>query len=228
MANGAAQDYRCFVATTTEYFALKDSDGEIYACRAGIPQVIPASHARALWPCARFSDPRPEGDVTALDCHGHDLTLLDVRRLAALKALDCSRNKLTELELMGLVSLENIYCDQNPFVALDLTPCRSLAFVGYTSRRLGYSESAISSLTGGLECHDRPLLWFHPYHTAGILNTTNDTICAEKYIGPRIRSITPEEVRIRDTAYALKIADPNAIARHKWTDKPRDLLSPGN
>jgi predicted amidophosphoribosyltransferase len=56
------------------------------------------------------------------------------------------------------------------------------------------------------------MFWFHPKPIAGILNTTQDTLCAEKYISPRIRSVTPEEVRIRNIAYALKTADPNAIA----------------
>jgi len=203
MVNGAAQDYRCFVATTTGYFAFENSDGALYVCRSGIPDVIPASQAVALWSCAGSSDPRPTGAVTALDCHGLALTLLDVRGLAALKTLDCSRNQLTELELNGLVSLENLYCDQNPFVAIDLSPCHSLAFLGYASRRLGYSASAISSLTGGSVCHDGALFWLHPKPIAGILNTTQDTLCAEKYISPRIRSVTPKEAQIRDTAYAL-------------------------
>ena len=66
MANGAAQDYCCFVATTTGYFAVENSDGQLLVCRAGIPQVIPASQAIALWSCAGSSEPRPVGKVTAL------------------------------------------------------------------------------------------------------------------------------------------------------------------
>jgi hypothetical protein len=212
MANGAAQDYRCFVATTTRYFAFENSDGDLYVSRAGVPQVIPASQAIALWSCAGSFDPRPEGDVTALDCHDLALTLLDVRGLGTIKTLDCSRNLLTELDLNGLVSLENLYCDQNPFVAIDLTPCRALAFLGYASRRLGCSPSAISSLTGALVCHDGPLFSFQPNHAAAILNFANDTLCAAKYISARTRSITPPEAHVRTTAYALKEADPEAIA----------------
>jgi hypothetical protein len=87
MANGAAQDFRCFVATTTGYFAFENSDGALYVCRSGIPDVIPASQAVALWSCAGSSDPRPAGNITALDCHNLALTLLDVRWLAALKPL---------------------------------------------------------------------------------------------------------------------------------------------
>jgi hypothetical protein len=211
MANGAAQDYRFFVATTTGYFAVENPDGPISVCRAGLPQFIPASQAVALWSCAG-SDPRPAGDVTALDCHGLALTLLDVRGLAALKTLDCSDNQLKELELSGLVSLENLYCDQNPFVALDLSPCHSLAFLGYASRRLGYSGTAISNLTAGLVCHDGPLFGLHPNCAGAILNTTNDTLCAEKYLSARTKPVTPEQSRVREIAYALKTADPEAIA----------------
>ena len=210
MANGAAQDYCCFVATTTGYFAVENSDGQLFVCRAGIPQVIPASQAIALWSCAGSSEPRPVGKVTALDCHDLGLCLLDVRGLAALKTLDCSRNRLTELDLDGLESLENLYCDENPLLALNLSPCPSLNFVGYASRYLGYSETAISSLTRDLVCHDRPL--FRPNRAAGILDTANDTLCAEKYISPQLRTLTAEETQIRAVAYALKQTDPEAIA----------------
>ena len=213
MANGAAQDYRCFVATTTGYFALENSDGQLFVCRAGIPQVIPESQAIAIWSCAGYSDPIPAGGVTALDCHDLGLTCLDVRGLAALKTLDCSCNQLTELDLDGLESLENLYCDRNPLVALNISPCHSLNFVGYASRCLGYfgySGTAISSLTRDLVCHDRPL--FRPKRAAGILDADNDTLCAEKYISPQLRTLTAGETQIRAVAYALKQADPDAIA----------------
>lgn len=210
MANGAAQDYCCFVATTTGYFAFENSDGELYVRPADISQVIPASQAIALWSCARPSDPRPFGDVTALDCHDLGLSLLDVRGLAALKTLDCSRNQLTELDLDGLASLENLYCDQNPLVALNISTCHSLNFVGYASRHFGYSGTGIPSLTRDLGCHDRPL--FRPNRAAGILDADNDTLCAEKYISPQLRTLTAEETQIRAVAYALKQAEPEAIA----------------
>lgn len=210
MANGATQDFRCFVATTTGYFAVENSDGELFVCRAGLPQDIPPSEAIALWACTGASDPKPAGDITALDCRDLALNLLDVRGLSTLKTLDCSGNLLTELDLSGLDSLENLYCDQNPFIALDLRPCPALNFVGYASRYLGYSGTVISSLTADLVCHDRPLLC--PNRAAGILDTANDTVCAEKYISPHLRTLTAEETQIRANAYALKQADPEAIA----------------
>lgn len=212
MVNGAAQDYRCFVATSTGHFAFEDSNGIFYVRRANVPQIIPASQAIALWSCAGPSAPMPDGDITALDCHDLALTLLDVRGLSALKTLDCSKNQLTELDLTGLTSLENLYCEQNPMVALDLTPCHSLAFVGHISRRLGHSESAISSLTGGIACHDGSLFGFHPNYSDAIRNATNDTLCAAKYISPRTRPVSPQETQVRLTAYALKESDPEAIA----------------
>ena len=212
MANGAAQDYRCFVATTTGYFAVENSAGEIFTYRAGLSQEIPPSEAIALWSCAGSSDPQPAGDVTALDCHELGLTLLDVRRLAALQTLDCSDNQLTELDLDGLHSLENLYCNQNPLVGLNLSPCPSLNFVGYASRYLGYSGTAIGSLAGDMVCHDGPLFWFHPKHFNGVLNEANNSFCAERYNSPRTRPITREEAEVRDIAYALKRTDPAAIA----------------
>jgi hypothetical protein len=212
MVNGAALDYRCFVATSTGHFAFEDSDGVYYVRRANVPQIIPALQAIAVWSCAGSSDPRPAGDLTALDCHNLSLTLLDVRGLSALKTLDCSKNQLTELDLTGLASLENLYCEQNPIVALDLSPCQSLAFIGYTSRQFGQSESAISSLTAEFACHDRQPFWFHPNHPAAILNATNDTLCAAKYISPRTRPVSAQETQVRLTSYALKESDPEAIA----------------
>jgi hypothetical protein len=211
MVNGYAQDYRCFVATTTGSFAVENAAGELFTSRAGFPQDIPASEAIALWSCAGSSDPRPAGDITALDCHDLALTLLDVRGLTSLTALDCSWNRLTELDLSGLVSLEHLYAKGNPLAALNLSPSPSLKFVGYASRYLGYCESPPPSLTGDLACHDRPLFWFHPERATRLLDRTNDTLCAVKYTSPRTRPITRREAEIRDIAYALKRAEPNAI-----------------
>ena len=211
LANGATTDYRCFVATTTGYFAVEDAAGQLSVYPASQPQVIPVSQAIAIWSCAGFSDPRPTGDLTALDCHDLGLTLLDVRGLASLKTLDCSRNALTELDLTGLAALENLYCDQNPFVGLDLRPCHSLTFVGYASRLFGNSESPIPRL-GSFVCKDGPGLFFHASRAAGLFNTDNDTRCAEKYISPRMRPLTPPEIEIRSIAYALKEANSDAIA----------------
>jgi hypothetical protein len=67
-------------------------------------------------------------------------------------------------------------------------------------------------LTAGLACHDGPLFGFHPNRAGAILNTTNDTLCAEKYISPRTRPIAPHEAQVRLTAYALKESDPAAIS----------------
>ena len=211
MANGAAQDYRCFVATTTGYFAVENSAGELFVCLADSPQDIPPSEAIALWSCVGLSDPTPMGDITALDCHDLRLTLLDVHGHAGLKTLDCCRNLLTQLDLTGLVALKNLYCHQNPFVRLDLSPCRSLKFAGYASRYFGYSDTAISSLNEDSACHDRPLFTFFHRPEGGIFDKANDTVCAEKYISPRTRVTTAEESEIRSIAYALKEPNPEAI-----------------
>jgi len=212
MVNGAAQDYRCFVGTTTGHFAFENSAGEIFTSRAGFAQDIPASEAIALWSCAGDSDPRPAGDIMVLGCHNLALTLLDVRRLAALKTLDCSGNRLTELDLSGLASLEYLYAKGNPLAALNLSPSPSLKFVGYASRYLGYCESPPPSLNGEMVCHDGPLFWIHLGRAARLLDTTNDTLCAVKYTSPRTRPIAPREAEIRDIAYALKRTEPDAIA----------------
>jgi hypothetical protein len=180
MANGAAMDYRFFVAASTGYFAVENPAGELHVCRAGRPQVVPACQAIALWPCAGAFDPTPAGEITALDCHGIALTALDVRGLAALKTLDCSQNQLPDLDLGGLVALENLYCEQNPFITLDLRPCHSLTFVRYASSLFGYSD--LARPTGYLACHDWPLFSLCQNRAADLLHTTNDTLCAAKYI----------------------------------------------
>jgi predicted amidophosphoribosyltransferase len=210
MANGAATDYRIFVAASTGYFAFENPAGELHVYPANRPQVIPACQAIALWPCAGALDPTPNGEITALDCHGIALTALDVRGLAALKTLDCSQNQLPDLDLDGLVALENLYCDQNPFITLDLRPCHSLTFVRYAANLFGYTDLVRPS--DDLACHDWPLFSLCQNRAANLLDTTKDTLCAAKYISPRIRSLTPEEAQIRDIAYALKKAEPEAVA----------------
>jgi len=211
MANGAVADYRIFVAATTGYFAVEDPAGELHVYPANRPQVIPASQAVAFWPCAGAFDPTPTGEITALDCHGIALTALDVRGLAALKTLDCSQNQLPGLELDGLVALENLYCDQNPFITLDLRPCHCLTFVRYASSLFGYADLA-PAIGDDLACHDWPLFSLCQNRDASLLNTTNDTLCAVKYVSPRIRSLTAEETKTRDIAYALKKAEPEAVS----------------
>ncbi len=211
LSNGASQDYRCFVATTSAFFAVENSSGELAIYNSGRTHIIPASQSVALWSCAGSSDPTPSGDITALGCHDLGLTLLEVHGLACLRTLDCCRNLLTELDLTGLVALENLYCHQNPFVDLDLSPCHSLKFAGYASRYFGYSAAAIASLNEDSFCHDRPLFTFFHRPEGGICDKANDTVCAEKYISPRTRTITTEESVIRDIAYALKEANAEAI-----------------
>ena len=211
MANGATTDYRLFLATTSGFFALENAAGQVFIYPSGRPHVIAASQALALWSCEGQSDPRPAGKITALDCRDLQLKQLDVRRQAALRTLDCSGNQLTELDLSGLASLENLYCQGNPFVTLDLSPCPSLTFVRYVSRFLGYSESALASLSNAV-CHDSPIFSFLSRPAKGLFNSLNDTRCAAKYISPRTRPITDTESRIRDRAYALKRAAPDAIA----------------
>jgi len=212
MANGAVQDYRCFVATTTGYFSVENFAGDLKIFRAGHLNEIPASDSISIWSCAGPEDPDPFGGIVVLGCHDLDLTHLDVHGLSSLATLDCSQNKLTELDLSGLVALENFYAHGNPFSSLDLSPCHSLKYVGYASRYLGYSNSPPAWLTGSLICHDGPLFWFHPKEFTGLFNETNNSFCAERYISPRTRTITTEEAEIRAIAYALKDANLEAIA----------------
>jgi hypothetical protein len=212
LANGGHAPYRLFLATSTGFFAVEDSDGQVNVYPAGRPRIIPHSEAVAFWSCASGSDPRSAGAITVLGCADNTLTALDVRGQSALVTLDCSGNELTQLALTGLTALENLYCQGNPLADLDLRPCHSLTFLRHASRAFGSSKIACPSLSRALACHDEPLIFFHPAQTAGLRDTTNDTLCAAKYTSPRIRSLTPEEAGIREIAYALKKAAPQAVA----------------
>jgi hypothetical protein len=68
------------------------------------------------------------------------------------------------------------------------------------SPRLGHSTTADFS---DPVRHDRPLV-SAPIQSGAIINTANDTRCAQKYISPRTRAITASESEIRSIAYALK------------------------
>jgi len=203
IANGGRAPYHLFLSASTGAFAVENSAGRVDVFRAGCPRLIPASEAIAFWSCVNESDPKRGGAITVLGCADNTLDALDVRGQSKLLTLDCSGNRLTDLELTGLTALENLYCDGNPLSGLDLSRCPSLSFIRHASRHLGCSD---------LPCRDWPSFFFSPARTAGLSDTTNETRCAAKYISPRIRPLTLEEAEIRTTAYALKHADPDAIA----------------
>jgi predicted amidophosphoribosyltransferase len=202
IANGGRGPYHLFLATSTAHFAVVDSGGRVEIFRSGCPRIVPASEAIAFWSCVNDSDARPAGVITVLQCADNTLDALDVRGQSSLVTLDCSGNRLSELDLTGLTALENLYCDGNPLSGLDLSPCPRLSFLRHASRCLGCS---------GPHRRDWPF-FFCPPRDAGLRDATNDTLCARKYISPRIRPLTLEEIEIRSTAYALKHAEPDAIA----------------
>ena len=203
IANGGRAPYHLFLSTSTGFFAVADSAGQVEIFRAGCPRIVPASEAIAFSSCANGSDARSAGVITVLGCADNALDVIDVRGQSALVTLDCSDNRLTDLDLSGLTALENLYCDGNPLSGLDLSPCHALTSIRHPSRQLGCTDLP----------HGESLFpLFFAARSAGLRDTTNDTLCARKYISPRIRPLTLEETEIRSTAYALKHADPDAIA----------------
>ena len=55
-----------------------------------------------------------------LDCHGNQLTELDVRNNTALWCLSCDENNLTSLDVSHHTQLEQLYCGRNQLTELDV------------------------------------------------------------------------------------------------------------
>ena len=212
MANGGAAIYQIFVASTTGYFAVENDAGQVSVFRAAGIQTIPCSGAIALWSCASGSNPRPTGDITALDCHSLKLISLGLGENPALRSLDCTRNFLGELSLRGLAALEYLYIRHNPLKDISFAGCYSLKFIRCSSRQLGRTAFQPPAANPKLACHDGTNFFgqMEGQQTARV--SVRDSLTAERYISPRTHPLTQAEAFVRATAYALKEANPEAIA----------------
>ena len=67
-----------------------------------------------------------KGKIKELDCHGNQLTELNVQGLTALEALYCGYNRLTALNVQGRTALKRLWCNHNQLTALNVQGCTAL------------------------------------------------------------------------------------------------------
>lgn len=157
LSNGGAQRYLLEAESTTGFMAWKLADGTTLVSDA-LQVSLVASPSLTFWPCAGYMDTTPAGKILSFDCHGNELTHLDVRGLAGLEYLDCSFNRLRELPLDGLTELEALDTDNNRLADLDvrgLPALRVLNCAGNKLRRLDVSGLAGLQI---LDCSNNPLV----------------------------------------------------------------------
>lgn len=65
--------------------------------------------------------------LQTLDCHGNQLTLLDLEACRELRTLNCSDNRLATLDVDGLRGLVRINCSNNDLSQLNLTSNSSVS-----------------------------------------------------------------------------------------------------
>ena len=61
-----------------------------------------------------------KGKIKELECHGNQLTALNVQGLSALQTLSCGGNQLTALNVQGLTALKELYCYGNQLTELNM------------------------------------------------------------------------------------------------------------
>jgi Leucine-rich repeat (LRR) protein len=135
LSNGGVKRYLLEAESTTGFVAWKTADGTVLINPA-TEVSLPASPNLTFWPCADFKDTTPAGRITFLDCHGNDLTRLDVRALNGLEYLDCSFNSLTQLVLDGLTELQGLDVDNNALTSLNVRCLQALRVLNCANNRL--------------------------------------------------------------------------------------------
>ena len=77
-----------------------------------------------------------KGKIKELECHGNQLTALNVQGLSALQTLSCGGNQLTALNVQGLTALKELYCGRNHLTSLNVQGLTALEGLGCWSNRL--------------------------------------------------------------------------------------------
>jgi Leucine-rich repeat (LRR) protein len=134
-SNGGKQRYLIEAESTTGFVAWKMEDGTILVSNAA--QVsLACSRFIHFWSCAGLKDTTHLGNIASLDCHGNELTQLDLRGLNSLKFLDCCFNNLAELSLDGTTELQALDVSHNLLTNLEVRHLPSLRILNCESNRL--------------------------------------------------------------------------------------------
>ncbi|HPP02176.1 MAG TPA: hypothetical protein PLX83_16460 [bacterium] len=79
-------------------------------------------------------------NITGLNCHGQDLTHLDLSKNPALTVLECDGNALTALDLSANTALEQVNCNYNQIQKLVLPESANLKYLYCQSNRLTHLD----------------------------------------------------------------------------------------
>ncbi|HYG36336.1 MAG TPA: hypothetical protein VEC99_16200, partial [Clostridia bacterium] len=157
LSNGGSRRYLLEAESTTGFVAWKTADGTILVSQAR--QVsIKTTPFLTFWSCAGYQDTTPTGLVIAFDCHGNELTELDVRGLAHLRYLDCSFNALAQLPLDGLEEMEVLEADHNQLTTLEMRHIKALRVLYCESNRLSSLNLSDLNKLQILKHSENPLL----------------------------------------------------------------------
>ena len=74
--------------------------------------------------------------LTELDCHGNQLTTLDVSNNTKLNNLNCSSNQLTMLDVSNNTKLDNLNCRSNQLTTLDIPQNPKLVYLNCSGNQL--------------------------------------------------------------------------------------------
>jgi len=97
-------------------------------------------------------------NLTVLDCHGTNLTSLNISKNTALTYLDLLSNHLTSLDVSKNIALTDLYCDFNELQSLDITNNTALTFLICNGNYLTNLDLSNNLALTDLWCHDNNLI----------------------------------------------------------------------
>jgi Leucine-rich repeat (LRR) protein len=134
-SNGGTRRYLIEAESSTGFIAWKLADG-ITLTSNSIQVSLPAGPLISFWACAAYTDSTPAGQITSLDCHGNEMTHLEICTLKGLKSLDCSFNSLAELSLGELPELQVLDASNNQLTNLNVRGLGALRVLDCSYNRL--------------------------------------------------------------------------------------------
>jgi Leucine-rich repeat (LRR) protein len=135
LSNDGTRRYLIEAESSTGFIAWKLADGTTLISNS-MQVSLPAGPVVSFWACAAYTDSTPDGRITALDCHGCELTRLEICSLKGLESLDCSFNSLAELFLGELPELQVLDASNNHLTDLDVRGLGALRVLDCSSNQL--------------------------------------------------------------------------------------------
>jgi len=156
LSNAGTKRYLLEAESTTGFVAWKTADGTTLVSQSTVTSIA-ASPSLSFWSCAAYSDTTPAGEIVYFDCHGNELTELDVTGLKSLEYLDCSFNQLRKLSLASLTNLQALDGDNNALTVLDVRDLRALRVLNCARNQLTTLDLGGMEALQILDCSDNSL-----------------------------------------------------------------------